>query len=64
MGSKTTLVQRNIELMGKKLLELKYCSDGSIDYVKGSQKIKPYFKNNAELNIEFTRIYKWDLDWD
>ena len=64
MGSKTTLIQRNIELMGKKLLELKYCSDGSIDYVKGSQKIKPYFKNNAELNIEFTRIYKWDLDWD
>ena len=51
MGKKTTLVQKNIELCDKKLLELKSCSDGSIGYTKGSQKIKPYFKGNAELYI-------------
>ena len=40
---KTTFVQRNIGLMEKKLLELGSCSDGSINYIMGSQKIKPYF---------------------
>ena len=51
MGEKTTLVQKNIELCSKKLLELKSCINGSVGYVKGSQKIKPYFKGNAELHI-------------
>ena len=51
MGMKTTLIQENIELSHKKLLELKPCNDGSVSYVKLSQKIKPYFKGNAELHI-------------
>ena len=51
MGKKTTLVEKNIELCDKKLLELESCNDGSVGYVKISQKIKPYFKGNAELHI-------------
>ena len=51
MGEKSTLVQENIELCEKKLLELESCNDSSIGYVKGPLKIKPYFKNNAELCI-------------
>ena len=51
MGKKTTFVQENIELCEKKLWELESCNDGSVGYVKMSQKIKPYFKNNAELHI-------------
>ena len=51
MGKKTTLVQKNLELCKKKLMELKSCNDGSVGYVKISQKIKPYFKSNAELHI-------------
>ena len=51
MGEKSTLVQENIELCCKRLFELKSCNDDSIGCVKGSQKIKPYFKNNAELCI-------------
>ena len=50
-GKKTTLVQKNVELCHKKLLELESGTDGSIGYVKGSQKIKPYFKRNAEIYI-------------
>ena len=51
MGKKTTLVEKNIELCEKKLLELKSCNDGSVGYVKISQKIKPYFKGNVDLHI-------------
>ena len=51
IGEKSTLVKNNCELCDKKLLELESCNDGSIDCIKGSQKIKPYFKNNAELWI-------------
>ena len=51
MGKKTTFVQKNIEMCQKKLLELNSCNDGSAGYVKISQKIKPYFKGNAEVNI-------------
>ena len=51
MGKKTKLVEKNIELCDKKLLELRSCINGSVGYVKGSQKIKPYFKGNAELYI-------------
>ena len=51
IGEESTLVQENIELCEKKLLELKSCNDGSIGYINGSLKIKPYFKNNAELCI-------------
>ena len=51
MGKKTTLVQKNLELCENKFLELKSCNDGSVGYVKTSQKIKPYFKGNAELHI-------------
>ena len=51
MGEKSTLVQENIELCEKKLLELESCNVGSVGYVKISQKIKPYFKNNSELCI-------------
>ena len=51
MGEESILVLKNIELCDKKLLELKSCSDGSIGYTKGSQKIKPYFKGNAVLHI-------------
>ena len=51
MGKKTALVQKNIELCQKRLVELKSCDDGSVGYVKISQKIKPYFKGNADLHI-------------
>ena len=51
MGKKTTFVQENIELCAKKSLELQSCNDGSVGYVKMSQKIKPYFKGNVELHI-------------
>ena len=44
---KSILVQENIELCSKRLFELKHC----INYTKGSQKIKPFFKNNMELYI-------------
>ena len=51
LGEKSILVQENIELCNKRLLELESCNDSSISYIKGSQKIKPYFKNNVELCI-------------
>ena len=51
MGMKTTLVKENIELCEKKVLGLRSGNDGSVGYVKISQKIKPYFKNNTELCI-------------
>ena len=51
MGKKTTFVQKNIELCQKKLLELNSSNDGSVGYVKTLQKIKPYFKGNAEVHI-------------
>ena len=51
MGKKSILVQENIELCHKKFPELESCINGSVSYVKGSQKIKPYFKGNAELHI-------------
>ena len=51
MGEKSTLVLENIELCEKKLLELESCNVGSVGYIKGSQIIKPYFKNNTELCI-------------
>ena len=49
MGDRSTLLQENIELCTTKVLELQSCSNGSVGYIKGSQEIKPYFKNNAEL---------------
>ena len=51
IGEKSTLLQENIEVCEKKLLEIESCNDGSVGYIKGSQKIKPYFKNNTELCI-------------
>ena len=51
MGEKTTLVKENIELCEKKLLGLRSGNESSVGYVKGSQKIKPYFNGNAELHI-------------
>ena len=51
MGEKSTIALENLELCEKKVLELKSCKDGSIGYIKGSQRIKPYFKNNTELCI-------------
>ena len=51
IGKKTTLVQENIELCNKMLLELESCNNGSVNYVKKSQVVKPYFKNNVELHI-------------
>ena len=51
MGEESILVLKNIELCDKKLLELKSCNDGSVGYVKRSQIIKPYFKNNVKLHI-------------
>ena len=51
IGQESTLVQENIELCEKKLLELKSCCNDGIGYINGSLKIKPYFKNNAELCI-------------
>ena len=51
MGEKCTLVQENIEFCEKKVLELESGNDGSVGYIKGSLKIKPYFKNNTELCI-------------
>ena len=51
MGEKTTLLQENLEVCGKKLLEYESCYDGSVGYVLMSQSIKPYFEKNHELNI-------------
>ena len=51
MGEKSILVEENIELCEKILLEIKSCNDGSVGYIKGSQKIEPYFKGNAELHF-------------
>ena len=51
MGEESILVQKNIELCCMKLLELESCHDGSVSYVIISQKIKPYFKGNADLHI-------------
>ena len=51
VGQKSALVQENIELCEKILLEIKSCNDGSVGYIKGSQKIEPYFKGNAELHF-------------
>ena len=51
LGEESILVQENIELCHKRLLELESCNDGSVSYIKGSQKIKPYFKNNVGLCI-------------
>ena len=51
MGKKSTLVEENIELSHKKFLELKSCNEGTVGCAKISQKIKPYFKGNAELHI-------------
>ena len=51
IGEESILVKENIILSHKRLLELKSCDDGSVGYAKISQKIKPYFKGNAELHI-------------
>ena len=51
LGEKSILVQENIELCDKRLFELESCNDSSVGYIKGSQKIKPYFKNNVGLCI-------------
>ena len=51
MGEKSALVLENLESCEKKLLEPESCNDGSVGYIKGSLKIKPYFKNNAEICI-------------
>ena len=51
LGEEIILVQENIELCHKRLLELESCNDGSVGYIKGSQKIKPYFKNNVGFCI-------------
>ena len=51
MGEKTTLLQENLEVCGKKLLEYESCNDGSDGYVYMSQNIKPYFEKNHELLI-------------
>ena len=51
LGEESILVQENIELCQNKLLELESCNDSSVGYIKGSQKIKPYFKNNVVLCI-------------
>ena len=51
LGEGSILVQENIELCNTRLLELKSCNDSSVGYIKGSQIIKPYFKNNVVLCI-------------
>ena len=51
LGEKSILVQENMELCNTRLFELESCNDGSIGYVKGSQRIQPYFKNNVGLCI-------------
>ena len=51
VGKKSKSVLENIELCEKKLLEFDSCNNGSVGYVKRSQKIKPYFKGNAEVHI-------------
>ena len=51
LGEESILVKENIELCQRRLLELESCDDSSLGYITGSQKIKPYFKNNVELEI-------------
>ena len=51
LGEGSILVQENMELCNTRLFELESCNDGSIGYIKGSQKIQPYFKNNVGLCI-------------
>ena len=51
IGEESILVKENIILSHKRLMELESSNDGSVGYAKISQKIKPYFKGNAELHI-------------
>ena len=51
VGKKSKSVLENIELCEKLILEFESSDEGSVGYVKISQKIEPYFKSNAELCI-------------
>ena len=50
-GEESELVKENSELCHERLLKLESCDDSSYGAITGSHKIKPYFKNNAELCI-------------
>ena len=66
IGEESILVQENIVLCHKRLLEFESCHDGSVRYIKASQEIKPYFEKNARITLLYiwtTRINKWDWDF-
>lgn len=51
VGEKDPLVQANFDLCNKKFKELDRFPEGYFNWVKGTEEIKPYFKNNVAFCI-------------